>query len=129
MKTYALPTLSDREWRTISAVIPRNAAGPRPRYDRQIISALCYSRAARCSLESLPPGYPLPASVRTRTKRWARAGALPKILTAAKPAIERMHANYWGRLSDLSPWGSDWQFNRKATDRAFANLPRLTHRR
>jgi len=124
MKTYRLPMLTAREWRAISVVIPRNQAGPPPRHDRQIISAVCYAYVANCSFESLPPGYPKVASIRTRVQRWTRAGVLPRILAAAAPAIARMRGNYQAHVSDLSPWGSNWKFNRSKDDPAFANLPR-----
>ena len=58
MKTYRLPMITAREWQAIAPVIPRNQAGPPPRHDRQIVSAVCYAQLARCSFESLPPGYP-----------------------------------------------------------------------
>lgn len=76
------------------------------------------------SYEKLPPGYPKAMSIRTRVQRWQRAGVLPAILDAAAPAIERMRANYWSRLSELSPWGAEWKFHREKDDPAFVNLPR-----
>ena len=124
MTTYQLPALSDVEWRRISLVIPRPKAGPPPRHDREIVSALCYSQAAGCSFERLPPGYPKAGSIRVRVQRWERAGVLPTILDKAEPAIQRIRANYDRRLSDLSPWGNDWRFGREKDDKAFANLPR-----
>jgi transposase len=124
MTTYQLPALTDVEWRRIALVIPRPKAGQPPRHDRQIVSALCYSQAAGCSFERLPPGYPRPGSVRVRVQRWQQYGVLAAILDKAAPAIKRMHADYRARLSDLSPWGGDWQFNRDKDDKAFANLPR-----
>jgi hypothetical protein len=63
-------------------------------------------------------------SIRTRVQRWQHAGALPRILDAATPAIKRMHRNYRSRIYDLSPWGDDWRFGRTKDDPAFANLPR-----
>ena len=49
MPNYLLPAVTDREWRAISVVIPRPKAGPLPRGDRGIVSALCYAKAAGCS--------------------------------------------------------------------------------
>ena len=128
METYVLPMVTEREWRVIAKQIPRSKAGPPPRHDREIVSAVCYAKAARCSLESLPPGYPKAMSIRTRIQRWERAGVLSKILEAAAPAIARMNANYWARLSDLSPWGSKWKFAREKDDPDLINLPRRTQR-
>ncbi len=124
MTTYQLPALTDVEWRRIALVIPRPKAGQPPRHDRQIVSALCYSQAAGCSFERLPPGYPKPGSIRIRVQRWERAGVLPAILDKAAPAIERIHTDYHRRLCDLSPWGSDWKLQRAEDDPAFTNLPR-----
>ena len=76
MTTYPLPALTDVEWRRISLVIPRPKAGPPPRHDRETVSALCYSQAAGCSFERLPPGYPKPGSIRVRVQRWERAGVI-----------------------------------------------------
>src|SRR5262245_22605984 len=49
---YDLPLLTDDEWCAISQMIPRNRAGPPPRFDREIVSALAYAAAARRSVES-----------------------------------------------------------------------------
>jgi transposase len=100
--TYRLPAVTDREWRVISAVIPRPKAGPSPRHDREIVSALCYATAAACSFESLPPGYPKAMSIRTRVQRWERTGVLPNILVVAAPAIKRINASYWDHIRWLS---------------------------
>ena len=126
MPNYRLPAVSDREWRVISACIPRPKAGPPPRHDRAIVSAICYSKAAGCSIESLPPGYPKAVSIRTRIQRWERAGVLPEILEVAAPAIERINANYWDHLRWLS-FGPGWKLNREKDDPDLINLPRLTH--
>ena len=88
------------------------------------MSAVCYAEAAGCAFERLPPGFPKPASIRTRCQRWEKAGVLADILDAAAPAIQRIGSNYWARLSALSPSGDDWKFNREKDDKAFANLPR-----
>ena len=68
-------------------MIPRHKAGPPPRYDREIVSALCYAHATDRSFESLPAGYPKAMSIRTRVQRWRAAGVLPQIIDAAGPAI------------------------------------------
>ena len=106
MAKYDLPALTDREWCRIAPVIPHPKAGPSPRHERAIVSAVCYAQASGCSYEKLPPGYPKAISIRTRVQRWQRAGVLPRILDVAEPAIERMRANCWSRLSELSPWGA-----------------------
>jgi transposase len=123
--SYMLPAVTDREWRAISAVIPRPKAGPLPRHDREIVSALCYTKAAGCSYERLPAGYPSAMSIRTRVQRWERAGALLNILAAAAPAIARIHSNYWDHLRYLS-FGSGWKLHRDKDDPELVNLPRPT---
>ena len=52
MATYRLPALTDREWKRIAAVIPRPKAGPPPRHDRAIMSAVCYAEASGCRMKS-----------------------------------------------------------------------------
>jgi transposase len=123
MKKYPRPQLSAAEWRAIKKHIPHAKAGPPPRHDRQILSALAYSIAANCSLEALPEGYPLPSSVRTRVKRWRKSGALDEILIATSPAINRIRIDYENYLHRLSPWGGGWTFGRTKDDPIFANLP------
>jgi Putative transposase of IS4/5 family (DUF4096) len=125
MPNYLLPAVTDREWRAISVVIPRPKAGPMPRGDLGIVSALCYAKAAGCSYESLPAGYPSAMSIRTRVQRWERAGVLLDILAAAAPAIARFHSNYWNHLRYLS-FGSGWKLHRDKDDPELVNLPRLT---
>ena len=127
LSTYRLPMLTAREWSAVAKQIPCPRAGPQPRQDREIVSALCYARASRCSFESLPPGYPKAMHITTRMQRWERAGVLRAILEAAGPAIERMSVNYNNRLRELS-WGPGWRFDRKADDPDYIHLPRLTHR-
>jgi transposase len=124
MAKYDLPALTDREWARIKVHISRPKAGPPPRHDRAIVSAVCYAQASGCSYEKLPPGYPKAMSIRTRAQRWQRAGVLPAILGAAAPAIKRMGADYWSRLSELSPWGHEWKLHREKDDPAYINLPR-----
>jgi transposase len=126
--TYRLPAITDREWQVISSVIPRPKAGPSPRYDREIVSAFCYAKAAGCSYECLPPGYPNSMSVRTRIQRWRRADLLPKVLQAAAPAIERIRSNYWDHLRWLSS-GKGWKLNREKDDPELVNLPRFARSR
>ena len=123
--TYVLPQLTDAEWEMIRRAIPRNKAGPAPRWDRQIISALAYAEAARVTVARLPPGYPPPDSIRTRAIRWQRAGALDPIMAAAVPAIERIRFAYRSRLIELS----ERPRRRAPDDPEMANLPRLTYRR
>ena len=123
--TYQLPRLTDHEWHVIAAVIPRPKAGPPPRHDREIMDAVCYARAADCSVEALPAGYPNPMSIRTRLQRWQHSGALPAILEAAQPAVERVYIAYWDHLHWLS-YGMGWKFNRAKDDPELAFPGRRT---
>jgi transposase len=100
--TYRLPMLTAAEWRAISAHIPRNKRGPPPRHDREIVSALLYARAASCSFEALPKGYPSADSIRTRVRRWEDAGVLDEIVAAGRSAQGRMQIAFHRRLIELS---------------------------
>jgi transposase len=90
------------------------------------MAAICYATAADCSYESLPPGYPSASAIRTRVKRWHRAGVLPAITAAATPTVTRMCRDYWDHLRYLS-FGPGWKFHREKDDPELVNLPRLTH--
>jgi transposase len=124
--SYKLPALTDKEWRAVEPIIPRPARGPQPKSDRTIIGALCYMKAAGCSAESLPKGYPPSVAIRTRLRRLETAGVMPKILDAAAPATQRIKADYWEHIRYLS-FGSGWKFHRAKDDPELINLPRLTH--
>jgi transposase len=118
---YDLPLLTDDEWCAISQMIPRNRAGPAPRFDREIVSALAYAAATRRSVESLPPGYPSAASIRTRACRWQAAGVYDAIMAAAEPAVVRMEIAYRRKLIELSMKPR----SRSPDDPELAHLPRL----
>ena len=124
MTKFSLPEITDREWRAIQKHIPLPRRGPKPRNDRQILAAVCYAQAARVSVEALPGGFPPVASIRTRVLRWRQADVLDAIIAAAAPAVRRIADDYANRLSDLSPWGSDWKYGRAKDDPVFTNLPR-----
>ena len=106
-----VPQLTAAEWKLIAPTLPAHHGAGRPRQnDRLFVSAILYAAACRCSLESLPSGYPLARSLRTRRLTWQRDGTLEKVMMAGKPAIARMHDEYIQRLrahsDDPRNWGS-----------------------
>jgi hypothetical protein len=58
----------------------------------------------------LPSGYPAAMAVRVRLGRWRKAGVLDRIMAAASPAVQRMEAEYLGRIRNASFFGeAGWQ--------------------
>ena len=57
-------------------------------------------------MESLPPGYGNPRSLRTRKQRWTADGTLARLVKAGEKVIERMRRTYWGLIRDAT---LDWQ--------------------
>src|SRR5262245_4686067 len=71
------PMITAREWRKIAAHLPPHSGPGKPRQDdRRFVSAFFYAAACNCSLESLPPIFGNPRSLRTRRQRWERDGTL-----------------------------------------------------
>jgi transposase len=117
-----LPQVTAAEWRKIEPTLPKFKTG-RPRNDdRFFISAFCWCEATNCTPECLPVGYPNPRSLRVRRLRWQQEGCWDQILTAARPAIARMHRDYWGLIRDASlDWKNSTQFFGRGV------IPRLPH--
>ena len=106
-----LPLITAREWRVIAPLLPPTHGPGKPRQDdRRYVSAFYYCEATRASLDSLPPAYGNPRSLRTRRQRWERGGILAKLMQAGAPVIARMHDEYIQRLrahsEDPRNWGS-----------------------
>jgi hypothetical protein len=92
-----------------------------------MVSAFFYAEATRCTLESLPPAYGNPRSLRTRRQRWQRDGTLPKLMKAGAPVIARMRNAYWGLIRDASDTTSpDWRSSSEFFGQGvIPRLPRL----
>jgi hypothetical protein len=118
-----LPMITVREWRSIAPLLPPTGGPGKPRQDdRRYVSALFYAEACNCSLESLPPTYGNPRSLRTRRQRWERDGTLRKLFEAGEPVIARMHADYWDLIRDAPiNWNNSREFFGKGV------VPRLPH--
>ena len=106
-----IPLINVREWHRIEPLLPPTNGPGKPRQDdRRYVSAFYYSEATRASLDSLPPAYGNPRSLRTRRQRWERDGTLAKLMQAGAPVIARMHDEYIQRLrahsDDPRNWGS-----------------------
>ena len=104
-----IPLINAREWRVIAPLLPPTHGPGKPRQDdRLYCSAFFYAVACNCSLESLPPGYGNPRSLRTRRQRWERDGTLAKLMQAGAPVIARMHDAYIQRLRAHSDDARNW---------------------
>jgi hypothetical protein len=98
-----VPLINSREWQSIAALLPPAHGPGKPRSDdRLILSAFYYAAATRCSLESLPPAYGNPRSLRTRRQCWEADGTLTRLMEAGAPVIERMRHGYLGLILDAS---------------------------
>jgi transposase len=118
-----LPQVTAREWQLIAPLLPPTGGPGKPRSDdRLMVSAFFYAAACRCSLDSLPPAYGNPRSLRTRRQRWERDGTLARLMEAGKPVIERMRAGYWGLLR-AAP--INWDNSREFFGRGV--IPKLPH--
>ncbi len=94
-----LPMIHIAEWKKLAPLLPPTGGPGKPRLDdRLMLSGLFYAEACQCSLESLPPRYGNPRSLRTRRQRWQADGTLPRLMKAGTPVIERMRAGYWGLI-------------------------------
>jgi transposase len=97
------PMITAHEWRKIAAHLPPHSGPGKPRQDdRRFVSAFFYAAACNCSLESLPPIFGNPRSLRTRRQRWERDGTLARLLQTGAPVIARMKRDYWGAIRDAS---------------------------
>ena len=95
-----LPMITLAEWKKLAPLLPPTGGPGKPRSDdRLMLSGLFYSAATKCTLESLPPGYGNPRSLRTRRQRWTADGTLPRLMQAGAPVIERMRRGYWGLVA------------------------------
>ena len=102
-----IPIINSREWSSIAPLVPPAHGPDKPRSDdRLMLSAFFYAAACSCSLESLPPGYGDPRSLRTRRQRWQADGSLAKLMEAGAPVIERMRRGYLGLIRHAS---FDWK--------------------
>ena len=121
------PMISAREWKLLEPHLPATGGPGKPRQnDRAFVSALCYAEACRCSLQSLPSGYPNPRSLQTRRQRWRQDGTWDRIMAAAAVPIARMRDEYWGHIRGASDTNSpDW----KTSSEFFGHgtIPRLAH--
>ena len=111
-----VPMIHAAEWKSIAPHLPPTGGPGKPRQDdRLMLSAFFYAEATKCTLEALPPGYGNPRSLRTRRQRWDRDGTLVRLMEAGEPVIERMKAQYWGRLrvasdTDSPNWKTSSEF-------------------
>ena len=102
-----VPLINSREWQSIAPLLPPSDGSGKPRSnDRLILSAFYYAAATRCSLESLPPAYGKPRSLRARRRRWQDDGTLTRLMEASAPVVERMRRGYLGLIRDAS---FDWK--------------------
>jgi transposase len=86
-----IPRLTADEWRKISPVLPAGRAMRQRHDDRDIVDALFYCEAARCSLEAVPHQYRVGCkTLRTRQARWRADGTWPKLIDCGEAAIVRM---------------------------------------
>jgi transposase len=118
-----VPLINSREWQSIAPLLPPSDGSGKPRSnDRLILSAFYYAAATRCSLESLPPAYGKPRSLRTRRQCWEADGTLTRLMKAGAPVVERMRNGYLGLIRDasLGPKKSSEFFGRGVT-------PKLPH--
>ena len=123
-----LPMIHVAEWKKLQPLPPPTGGPGRPRSsDRLVLSGLFYSAACKCSLESLPPAYGNPRSLRTRKQRWTADGTLPRLMQAGEPVIARMRNEYWGLIRDASDTTSpDWRTSSEFFGRGvIPRLPRL----
>jgi hypothetical protein len=122
-----LPMVNAAEWKLIAPLLPAVGGPGKPRLDdRLMVSAFFYAAATNCSLDSLPPGYGNPRSLRTRRQRWSRDGTLERLMQAGKPVIARMYRFYWGMIGAASDMDSpDW----KTSSEFFGHgvIPKLPH--
>jgi transposase len=125
MPKLKLPMIRSAEWRRLEPLLPPRGGPGKPRLpDREFLSALFYAEACKCSVDSLPAGYPNPRSLRTRRNAWSRDGTLAKLMTAGRPVIARMRRTYWGLLVAASDLDSpDWKSSSEFFGRN--NIPRL----
>jgi transposase len=122
-----LPMIHTREWKKLEPLLPPTGGPGKPRLDdRLMLSAFYYAEACDCSLDSLPPGYGNPRSLRTRRQRWEADGTLTRLMEAGAPVIARMRAGYWGLIHAASDRDSpDW----KSSSEFFGHgvIPKLPH--
>jgi len=99
----AIPRLTSAEWRRIAPILPIGKATRRRHDDRDVVDALFYCEAARCSLESVPQQYKIDCrTLRTRQARWRGNGTWPRLIASGKAAVERMRREiYDGQQNDL----------------------------
>jgi hypothetical protein len=122
-----VPMINAREWKSIAPLLPPNNGPGKPRLDdRLMVSAFFYAAACNCSLDSLPPSYGNPRSLRTRRQRWEADGTLQKLFKAGAPVIARMRAEYSDLLCAASDTGSpDWKHSSEFFGRGV--IPKLPH--
>jgi transposase len=115
------------EWKLIEPLLPPSEGPGKPRQDdRRYLSAFFYAAACHCSLESLPPAYGDPRSLRTHKHRWEADGTLARLMKAGAPVIARMRAGYWGLIHAASDTGSpDWRTSSEFFGRGV--IPRKPH--
>jgi transposase len=86
-----IPRLTSGEWRQIAPILPPGKQMRSRHRDRDVVTALLYAEAARCSLELVPAQYGIGfRSLSTRRLRWRADGTWPRLLEAGEPAIVRM---------------------------------------
>ena len=102
-----IPLINSREWNSIAPLLPPPDGPGKPRLDdRLMLSAFFYAAATSCSLDSLPPAYGNPRSLRTQRQRWQADGTLTRLMEAGAPVIERMRRGYLGLIRHAS---FDWK--------------------
>jgi transposase len=61
--------------------------------DRDVVNALFYAEAARCSIEAVPHQYKVGCrTLRTRQSRWRADGTWSKLMDRGEAAIARMRS-------------------------------------
>lgn len=97
-----IPRLTSYEWRRIAPILPAGKATRRRHDDRDVVDALFYCEAARCSLEAVPHQYKVGCrTLRTRQARWRADGTWPKLIDRGEAAITRMRREICNGNDDL----------------------------
>ena len=83
--------LTEREWRSIAAVLPTARRMKGRHDDRAIVGALLFAEAEGISVEAVAPRCGINIwTLRSRVLRWKANGVWPKLMARGQPAVRRM---------------------------------------